>query len=116
METCSFLQYLPAGRDEQHANIVLDIRNVETDTATDVSVEHPVSAHNIVGQTMHFASMLPKAVGRLSIPVPLPQRGVNTQIHLKYEYRDIFKETDKEYHLAFVAVFFWTLLSIPSNG
>jgi hypothetical protein len=28
---------------------------------------------------------------------PLPQRGVNTQIHLKYEYRDIFKETDKEY-------------------
>jgi hypothetical protein len=32
---------LPAGRDEQHANIVLDIRNVGTDTATDVSVEHP---------------------------------------------------------------------------
>jgi hypothetical protein len=84
-ETECSCSHLSSNVSPYNACLVLGIRNVGTDTATDVSVEHPVPAHNIVGQTTHFASTLPKAVGRLSIPVPLPQRGVNTQIHLKYK-------------------------------
>ena len=77
-------------REEQRGNIVLDIRNVGTGTATDVSIEHSVPAHNIAGQVTHFVSMLPGEVGQLSVPIPLPQRGASILIHLEYKYKDIF--------------------------
>jgi hypothetical protein len=84
--------YVPSesARDEQRANIVLDITNVGTGTATNLKVELSIPAHDITNQVTRFASMPPDKHGRLSLPVTSSPRGTQTQVHLKYEYEDIF--------------------------
>jgi hypothetical protein len=88
--SASFSMIHHNARDERHGEIVLNITNVGTGTATEVKVKHSVPAHNIASQTTPFTSMPPGAVGELGIRIPLPQDGARAQVHLKYEYRDIF--------------------------
>ena len=69
---------------------MLDITNVETGTATNPKVELLIPAHNITNQVTRLVSMPPDKHGRLSLPITSSPRGTQTQVHLKYEYEDIF--------------------------